>query len=128
MKPLVSYLWRWSWIATVPLAIVFLHWIDQTWDRYWTFGIRYDSAPLKIGLLDTGEHEANHIINRSIFEIFGKGGRSSIGSNDLRLISLFINEDQLAKLNRNLPHSGFHATAAATAGDGFLGRWLPPPM
>jgi hypothetical protein len=107
MKPLVSYLWRWSWVATVPLAIVFLHWIDQTWDRYWTFGIRYDSAPLEIGLLDTGEHEANHIINRSIFEIFGKGGRSSIGSNDLRLINLFINEGQLAKLNRNLPHSGF---------------------
>lgn len=107
MKSLLGAVWRWSWLITVPIAVVFIYWADRTWDRYWTFGVKYDSAPVMIHLHNTGANEANHLINRGVFELVGKGGRSAVGPSDLRLISLFITESQLAKLNRNLPHSGF---------------------
>lgn len=112
MKSLLGTAWYWSWIVTVPVATTFLFWASQTLDRYWTFGVRYDSSPLEVNLLDTGELEARHLLNRGIFELIGKGGRSAVSPDDLPLISLLIGKSQLGQLNQNLPHSGFQEVKA----------------
>jgi hypothetical protein len=107
MIRLLSWMWRWSWAVTVPITVTFLYWTDQTWSRFHTFGVLHRSTTENIRLLTTGEREANKLINQGVFEIMGKGGRGSLTSDDLRLISLFVDEGKLARLNKHLPHSGF---------------------
>ena len=107
MTALFASIWRWSWTVTVPVAVTFLYWADQTWSRFYTFGVLHQSTTVDVRLLSTGSREANKLINHGLLEISGKGGRSSLKPGDLRLISLFVDEARLAKLNGHLPHSGF---------------------
>jgi hypothetical protein len=89
----------------LPIAAFWFLWLGGTIDRYWTFGVRFDARPIKMELLQIGAMEAGQLLHRAVLEVVGNGGRSGVGPEDLRLISLFVSEGDLAELDRNLPHS-----------------------
>lgn len=107
MKAALGSLWRWSWILTLPLTLIWLYWADRTRTSYQDFGLRYNTAPLEFSLRGIGARHASHMLLSARTELIERGGRNSVGTDELRLISLFVKETDLARLNRNLPHSGF---------------------
>ena len=97
--------WSWSWVVTVPASILFLYWVDQTVRRYSDFGLRFDSYPEKFGLRETGERQARVMLNTAEYEVSPSVG--SAGNMEFPYVSLFVDEAELARLDRDLPHSGF---------------------
>ncbi|MDD3813704.1 MAG: CotH kinase family protein [Desulfocapsaceae bacterium] len=105
MKDWQKYLWRWSWLLTLPITVVFVYWTWATLDRYYTFGVRYNSAPAKMTLLYAGELEGSHLL-QSVRLAFSTRNNKEGKTDSLRTINLFVPESNLAKLDSNLPHSG----------------------
>lgn len=99
-------IWKWSFIITLPVTIVFFYWAYRTGISYYTFGIRYDATPARVILLHTGKVEFDHMVRRFRLALFPPGVFSE-NKNHLRTINLFIPKSEMTQLNSNLPHSGF---------------------
>ncbi|MEE2886689.1 MAG: CotH kinase family protein [Planctomycetota bacterium] len=107
MKPHLTSLWQWSWLITLPVAVLFVYWAGQTHNIYQNFCLRYDAVPIQFSLRGIGARNAKQMLLRARTELFEGGGRTSVGPGNLRLVSLFVQEGDIAHLNSNLPHSGF---------------------
>ncbi|HLQ36984.1 MAG TPA: CotH kinase family protein, partial [Planctomycetota bacterium] len=117
MKLLWLFLWRWSWLLTVPCCAFLLVWLLQFAQRYAAFQLRYDVSPYRFGWgLEGGKHASRlwrelqlslqpHSIDRS-----------------LRTVQLFVGADALAQLDNDLPHSGFEPVPGRLLNDG---KFLP---
>jgi hypothetical protein len=106
MKRLLNKLWKWRWLLTIPISLIFLYWAGGTTANYRNFVINYKSA-IPIHLKDIGENELFKIRN-SILDAFSLSSLRKIDkAASLRNINLFIPESNIAKLDSNLPHSGF---------------------
>ncbi|WP_321531222.1 CotH kinase family protein [uncultured Desulfuromonas sp.] len=107
MKNRYSYLWRWSWLLTLPVVCLFIYWGWVTAERFYTFGVRYNCAPIPCELHDSGVKEFNVLCNRAKSAAFASWRKQIREQGPLRSINLFVPEPSLAELNSNLPHSGF---------------------
>lgn len=97
---------NWSWLVTLPISVIFIYWGWVTVDRYITFGVRYNPAPAQMSLLHSGTMEASHLYRNASLSLSERKIHND-SNNILRTINLFVPESNLAKLNSNLPHSGF---------------------
>ncbi|MCI5147937.1 MAG: hypothetical protein D3916_00755, partial [Candidatus Electrothrix sp. MAN1_4] len=120
MKRYLKVLWHWSWLLTLPICIVFAVWLNTTVDRYYTFGVRYNSAPAKMTLYRAGKLEAAHMVRKATLALSSSTSRRSTVKNTLRTLNVFIPESGLAQLNSNLPHSGFNYVPGMLMYDGEL--------
>ena len=97
-------LWRSSWILTLPVSVFFLVWIINTGSRYYSFAIKYNTAPVMTTLHSLGTAEFKYWL-KSI------GSRAKPQRNsdypNWRNIHIFVPESNLRQLNSNLPTSGF---------------------
>jgi hypothetical protein len=97
--------WKWSLLVTLPVSVIFVYWFWLTSSHFFTFGVRYDSTPVKVTLHKTGITKFQEIKRQIemtlIPKYFAEKGRL------LRNVSIFVSETDIAKLNSNLPHSGF---------------------
>jgi hypothetical protein len=104
---LLRAFWKWSWLVSLPVAIVFLYWGENTIERFCTFGMRYNSAPLPYHLYDTGEKEFYSLLRRVKLAVSNPWEKRNNEIGGLKVFNLFVSESKLAELNYNLPHSGY---------------------
>ncbi|MBU0679585.1 MAG: CotH kinase family protein [Verrucomicrobia bacterium] len=103
MKSLLQKGWKWSWAVTLPVSIVFLVWTWNTETRYWDFQVRYDCAPFSPTLFKVGRMEFQHMMAKTWDSI-----RSHVSDRRpaLPTVDLLISEENINRLDQNLPHSG----------------------
>jgi len=99
--------WRFSTIFTLPLFIIFLYWSYATLERFYQFGMRYNTAPFSSSLLEIGRMEFSHLIWNIGLAVFSFNSSENIKKGGLNTIRLFIPESKLSELNSKLPYSGF---------------------
>ena len=97
--------WHWSWIITLPITLVFTYWSVATIENFYTFGIRYNSAPIEHKLHLVGRREFFNLYRKAELLIPNASSLSGPEADDLKVINLFVSKSNLAKLNSNLPHS-----------------------
>ncbi|MHC5065498.1 MAG: CotH kinase family protein [Planctomycetota bacterium] len=101
MKAIMGLLWRWSWVVTLPVSLVFVYWLVSLASAYSTFQIRFEpSAPF--GLHMEGRNQANYMLRRAAASL-----RSGGTPEGYRTIDLALSETDRSRLNSRLPHSGF---------------------
>lgn len=97
-------LWRSSWMLTLPVSVFFLVWVINTGNQYYSFAIKYDTAPVVTTLHNLGTAEFKYWV-KSI------GARAKPQRHSAypkwRNIHLYVPESNLRQLNGNLPTSGF---------------------
>ena len=62
MRKLIKRAWNWSWVVTLPVAIVFVLWGTRTSHRYLEFFVRQDNEA-KLTLHRSGSLEAAHLVS-----------------------------------------------------------------
>lgn len=100
-------LWKWSWLVTLPITLVFLFWGEVTLERYITFGVRFNSASAPISLHDIGALEYQHFFREAKLAFVDSGGNQAQQDINVKTINLFVSESNLKRLDERLPHSGF---------------------
>lgn len=86
----------------LPISVTCLWLMINAGLRFYTFDIRYDSGPNKLGLGSALKYEFNILKNKISNLIINHNFKTSYKS-----INLFIPENELSQLNSNLPHSGY---------------------
>lgn len=99
-------LWRWSWIVTAPIVVAFVYWVWATANRFETFVIQYNPAPVDYTLWHIGHMERRYLV-RTLQLALEPRFLSRTDEGPIRTINLFVPESNLAQLNERLPHSGF---------------------
>lgn len=103
MRALLRAVWRWSWVATLPVAVVFVVWASATVERYRAFTLR---QPTGLQLLAIGEMELEHLLRKTLL-LFGVGASAAdAGQDEPRVIGLRVGPLELARLDSDLPQSG----------------------
>lgn len=100
-------LWRWSWLVTLPVFIFLVIWATNTVHTYRNFALRYDVSPMRVGLWELGHDEFRWLVRRMRLAVFPNAGRGEDHEDDLRTISLYVTDERLARLNSDLPYTGF---------------------
>ena len=103
---MLQKLWKWSWLLTLPISLVFIITAYQTMTRYYNFGIRYQRTPATINLHETGLFEARHLWRQIQLAVTGQHFLNH-GKSKLKEINLYVSEANINQLNSNLPYSGF---------------------
>ncbi|MDP2690416.1 MAG: CotH kinase family protein [Deltaproteobacteria bacterium] len=93
--------WKWSWLATLPVAVVFCLWAVNTASAYRDFKLRY-SATMKMRLVDIGSMQAGLLLSGAYGVLFPPSGQRQA----LTEVHLYINEADIRKLDSDLPYSG----------------------
>jgi hypothetical protein len=119
MKALARKLLLWSWVISVPVLLIGGYVGYRAIDRFATFALRYDNVPVAFNLDLAIRYEVALIRQRTraaIQRVSGNDPRRTA----LKTIQLFVSEANLAKLNAQLPHSGFDYVKASLADGGRL--------
>ena len=107
MKQALKLCWHWSWLLTTPIVVLFCIWLVLTWDRFWAFGIRYDTTPFITRLSDVGAMEMHNSLRQLQLALKNPFQQTStLGDSKLKQINLFIPNAAIRTLNDRLPHSG----------------------
>ncbi|HEX6812965.1 MAG TPA: CotH kinase family protein [Planctomycetota bacterium] len=112
MKRWLRSAWRWSWLVTVPASVVFASWVLTTWQRWRRFSVDYDATPWRTSLHETGVDTFDSMLWRARIRLLGSDLNAVPADQQLRSIQLFAGEPELAKLDENLPYSGFEYVEA----------------
>lgn len=97
-----SKVWKWSWILTLPMAVIFLIWSAGTINSFYTFKMKFKPY-MPITLWNTGYMQAFYLLDDFKEMILPQ---KAPDGNGLEAIQLFVLESRLKKLNSNLPFSG----------------------
>lgn len=116
MKKKLVHIFLWSWIITLPIAILGAYVSYKAVDRFHVFQVRYDPVPINISLSNYIEYEWVNILQRFRVEAAKSFGAQS----KLKNISIFVPEANLSKLNLHMPQTGFEYTKARVLHDGQL--------
>jgi len=81
-------------------------WAYASLSDYFNIAIRYEPGDVKIKLYEIGKINFEKYISR-IIGPEGYGSNAKLGDAKLKSINIFVSEANIAKLNSNLPHSGF---------------------
>lgn len=112
MKLSLGLVWRWSWIVTVPVSLFFISWVWSTSQRYYTFGVRYDATPMNINIRGVGELEFANVLRKYRINANIVSKKHWDSSKKIDTVHLFAGQGQLAKLDSELPYSGFEYVEA----------------
>jgi len=107
MKRWLSRIWRWSPVATLPIGIVFAYWALGTYRHFESFRIEYNSHPVDVNLYDVGVDEWNNLTRHARLAATTKSLASIPAARSLNTVQLFVSEPEVAKLQSNLPYSGY---------------------
>ncbi len=105
IKKTLSGLWRWSWLVTLPFAVVTLYWMWAVAQRYYQFGVVYDSRAMPSSLYNIGKMEFQCMVAQAQQAMRFERLSAPKG---LRVVDLFLETAAEKRLNSNLPHSGQH--------------------
>jgi hypothetical protein len=121
MRNLKVVLWRWSWLVTLPVTILFCYWSWVTAERFHDFGVRFNAMGFgdMVSLQAIGDKEFHHIWHSFSLELKSTFIEPATAP-EIRQIPLFIQESALAKLNSHLPASGFEYVEGHLLDDGEL--------
>ena len=109
-------LFLWSWIVTLPIALLGSYWAYNTANRFYTYAVRYDPAPNRtMNLYATGAYEFDTIIQRSRLLLKPQANES-----ELPAIKIFVPETNMSLLESRMPQSGFGFVKARLLKDGRL--------
>jgi hypothetical protein len=106
MRSLLGSAWRWSWIPCLLFLATFGHWAMQTWRQFADFGVRVDPTPYAVSLYDSGVLQCEHLLRSARLRLSPGDPLQVAPDLQLRPIELFVAEDQLARLDAELPYSG----------------------
>ncbi|MBI4948714.1 MAG: CotH kinase family protein, partial [Deltaproteobacteria bacterium] len=97
---IIKALWKWSWVATLPIAVFFAVWIRETAGSYRLLKLDY-RATMNVGLRSVGAMRAGLLLNDL------KSIGSALGDDrGLPAINIYVQEGELKKLDSDLPYSG----------------------
>jgi spore coat protein CotH len=99
--------WHWSWIFTLPMVVMFVHWGLRTGQQFAQFGLRIDIAPFEFTLRETGKLEFAHMLRSLGLQFSGTVPRDDDGCT-LRTVELFLGDEEIETLDADLPYSGEH--------------------
>ena len=116
MKQAMRRVFFWSWIATLPVALLGGYWVFSTFDRFASFGVRFNPEHPSFTLSSVGRNEAKSVIQRLRASVL----RTVAPDSAYRAIHLFVPKPELAKLNSHLPQSGFKYVRGRMLIDGKL--------
>lgn len=114
MKRFFSKLFLWSWIVTLPIALVGLYWSYSTLERFYTFSVRYNPNPHDLSLNVIGRYEFNSLVHRTRLALSEMLKEPS----SLKSIWLFIPESNISTLESRMPQSSFEYTRGSIIIDG----------
>jgi len=106
-KTILKKCWKWSWLATLPVTVVFCVWVVNTTWMYRNFKLRY-STTMKISLSEMGRLQAGLLLSGAKGVLFPPSGQRRA----LEEVHLFINEADIKKLDSDLPYSGMEYVKA----------------
>ncbi len=118
MKSYRDIVWKWSWVVTIPVSLFFIAWAWSTVHRYYTFGVVYDAAPMEINIKEIGELEFANMMRNFQLSVNPSTFNKRNSSSKFDSVHLFSGQGQLAKLDSNLPHSGFEYVDGGILQDG----------
>ena len=106
----------WSWVVTLPMAIMGGYITYNTVERFFSIGVRYQSG-LRFPLWDALVYERDHLSQktRATFWNQVKGNTTS-----LTTVQIVVPEANIAQLNSHLPQSGFEYVKGRILIDGKL--------
>ncbi|MCB1616018.1 MAG: CotH kinase family protein, partial [Pseudomonadales bacterium] len=114
---LIAFLWRWSWLITLPIVIIFIIWAKNSYNDIYEFNVRFGDerfyTPMHGRARNTLIVMADEIEKTVKRQLFGE-------SSGLEQVELVIPEPNLAALNSNLPHSGFEYIEGGMVIDGSI--------
>ncbi len=100
MMAILRNLWKWSWLLTLPMSLIFAYWLVALISAYSTFQLRFEpSAPF--GLHMEGRNLASYLLRDASF-LLGSGKPPA----GMPVIELTLASSEHAKLDARLPHSG----------------------
>lgn len=106
-------LFLWSWLVTLPIAIVGGYLSYKTVTRFYTFTVRYDPHPAQLSLSDLARYEWDSLCLSAQSAI----NRYTQKEPALKSIYLFAAQADIAKLERHLPQSGYDYIKGALLAD-----------
>ncbi|MBI5454968.1 MAG: CotH kinase family protein, partial [Deltaproteobacteria bacterium] len=97
---IIKALWKWSWVATLPIAVFFFVWTRDTAESYRLLKLDY-RATMNVGLRSIGSMRAGLLLNDL------KSASRALGNDrGLPAINIYVQEGELKKLDADLPYSG----------------------
>ena len=111
MKSIIKFLWRWSWVVTLPVVSLSIFISVSTLDCYLAMAVRYRPGlpfpPDGYYLRFIGSIEFSRLIRRLQLLAPDLESRKEECQKQLKTINLFVPESGVEQLNAHLPHSGF---------------------
>jgi len=119
MKRLLVSLLLWSWLLTIPVTVIGGYWIYRTIDRFYTYGVRYETSVKELELGMIGQYEVNRLAQRVRATISGHFDQRTT---ELQSVHLFFPESSLSALESHMPQSGFDYVKGRMLIDGKLAK------
>lgn len=120
MKRLAKSIWRYSWLITLPVSVLYLYWAWSTLERFYVFNVRYESPQTLAHLRESGTIEFTQALRRWKLAWLEALDGDDEESARMRDIHLYVPQSHLAQLNSHLPFSGYeYVDGALWNGD----RW-----
>lgn len=110
VRALLSFVWRWSLLVTVPIGAAFALWCVRTIDHYVDYGRSFESLNGSVDLERIGSLEARMIL-RDV-ELAARPRRRT-PEDGIRSLNVFLPEAAEDALLEDLPHSGRQYVEAA---------------
>ena len=119
VKYWIRRLWYLSWLVTIPLCWFGNVWISSSLGKYDDFVVRHDIEPLATSLGAVAEFEYAHAIRKLKLAMKPQYIlEQSKQESTLKVIDVFLSQPSRARLNSNLPHSGFEYVDGAVLNNG----------
>ena len=120
MKRILFRIFLWSWMLTVPVTLVGGYLVFRSFDRFATYGMRYNAGDQReLHLSAVGHYELSRMSQRIRAVV---SGYLSEKPTELRSIHLFVPESNLSSLESHMPQSGYDYVKARMLIDGKLAK------
>ncbi|MCA9000351.1 MAG: CotH kinase family protein [Planctomycetes bacterium] len=117
MKRKLQRIWRWSWVVTLPLAIVLVIWGKATYERWATFQVRHATSE-DFSLLKVGAMQAEHMLREGQVQLVSRSKIRDLEQSGLDTVHLYLDRNGQQSLDASLPHSGFEYVKGGMFYDG----------
>lgn len=117
MKKKIIQLFVWSWIISLPLALIGGYWLYNTMDRFNEYSVRYYNGKMSLGLV--AKYELTQLIQEARVALTNLAGNQKTS---LKKIHLVVPEPNLARLEEHMPQSGFEYVKGGVVINGKLSK------
>ena len=120
MKRIFLRIFLWSWVLTVPVTLASGYLAFRSFDRFATYGMRYNAGDQReLHLSAVGHYEFSRMSQRIRAAVTGYLRRKPT---ELRSIHLFVPESSLSNLESHMPQSGYDYVKGRILIDGKLAK------